>query len=119
MLRRAGQDTPMFRALFLALFVLANAAPFAPSRLDDPEVKAYHHIVQETLANRDSCSATAIGPHALLTATHCELGSDELQIDGLSAHISKKLRDGNDHTIYIFSDTTFPTYLPVSERVPR
>ncbi len=53
----------------------------------------------------DICSATAIGPHALLTATHCDLKASVVGVDGVAAAIVDRIADGNDHTIYIVNIT--------------
>jgi hypothetical protein len=53
----------------------------------------------------DICSSTAIGPHALLTATHCDLGASTVSVDGVQAAIMSRLTDGNDHTIYMLNIT--------------
>lgn len=81
-----------------------------------------HSIFMATIANEAGCSATAIAPHAastshsLLTATHCELGSDDVLIDrNIPAHILGRIRDGNDHTIFI-TDVEFKTYVELSDR---
>jgi hypothetical protein len=74
-------------------------------RADTP--KSTHKIEQETMFGMGTCSATAIGKHALLTATHCELSTDELDVDGVSVKIVQRLRDGNDHTIYLIEGKTF------------
>lgn len=112
---------------FLRHLLLAVAVLFAPSligadtlplRLDDPQAKAFHHIEQATLVEADSCTGEAIGPHAILTATHCELGSDKVSVDGTEYVISQKLRDGMDHTIYIMPDANFPVYLQFANRAP-
>jgi hypothetical protein len=115
----------MFRLLTtLVLFVTSFAATPAlePFRLDDQEGRAYHHIRQHTALEDDSCSAAAIGPHALLTATHCELGSDVVNVDGQDYLIVQKIRDGRDHTIYVLDAVwdnprpLFTTILPIAER---
>jgi hypothetical protein len=71
------------------------------------------HTAQVTVAEEGFCSATAIGPLALLTATHCELGTDEITLQGkggspdVDLKIDRRVRDGYDHTILYVS----PTYL--------
>lgn len=69
---------------------------------------------QVTVLNKAGCSATAIAPHALITATHCELPTDVLTIlgDDNPVHILGRIRDGNDHTIYLV-DKTFSEYAEV------
>lgn len=71
---------------------------------------ATHFIVQKNMSSDSECSATAIGPHALLTANHCEVSTDELYIYGLPqpVHILGRIRDDNDHSIYLVDGPVFP-----------
>jgi hypothetical protein len=87
------------------------------ARATEASQGATHIIFQEDLKTDRGCSATAIGPHALLTASHCELATDELTIDGRSGYtILKTLRDKNDHSIYLIPGITFPQYAKVAPR---
>jgi len=62
------------------------------------------------------CSATAIGPHALLTATHCEMASDDVDVDGISrAEVVKTFRDKHDHSIYLLKGVEFKTIASFSK----
>jgi V8-like Glu-specific endopeptidase len=113
------------RRLFTILGLLLTALPLgssvsrlSPFRLDDPQGKAYHHIHFETAVEADSCSSAAVGPHALLTATHCELGTDVVDVDGVNYDISQKLRDGADHTILILPGAHFSDTLALDQRSP-
>jgi V8-like Glu-specific endopeptidase len=45
------------------------------------------------------CSATAVRPHLLLTATHCMEGNRIVAIDGKPAHALKRVDDGKDHSL--------------------
>jgi V8-like Glu-specific endopeptidase len=67
---------------------------------------ATRHTAQRTSLMRDMCSATVVGPYALLTATHCELPDDALAIQegDVLTHILGRIRDGADHTIYLVAD---------------
>lgn len=81
--------------------------------------KASLHIAQQTVLTADQCSAVAIGPHAIMTASHCELPSDTLYIqnvDGANDNdikIVDRIRDDNDHTIYLLKNVQFDTYVSV------
>lgn len=63
------------------------------------------------------CSATAIGPHALLTAQHCFKDSNVVRLDNekVTTTIYAALLDGNDHVIYLV-DRTFTDWAGVNER---
>lgn len=106
----------MFSRFFALVLFLAST--FTPYRFDDPQSKAYHHIEQETRLENDSCTAEAVGPHALLTATHCELGSDKVIVDGSEYLIAQRIRDENDHTIYVLPAANFTDTLQFANREP-
>jgi hypothetical protein len=78
------------------------------------------HVIRMTDAldiSPTKCSATAIGPHALLTASHCEVSSDEILVDNKNANVAGILRDGADHSI-VYVDITFPQWAVISEELP-
>jgi hypothetical protein len=75
-----------------------------------------HQIAEATIVSEPrSCSATAIAPHALLTASHCELPTNAIAVDGGNniMEIQGVIRDGYDHTIYEVSGT-FKNYAEFS-----
>lgn len=45
------------------------------------------------------CSATAVGPDLVLTATHCMEGNRIVAIDGKPAYALKRVDDGKDHSL--------------------
>jgi hypothetical protein len=51
------------------------------------------------------CSATAVGRHTLLSATHCFAGAHSLAVDGVPVQVLALIQDGNDHTLAIVSTT--------------
>jgi hypothetical protein len=57
-----------------------------------------------------SCSATVIGPHAILTAAHCLSWPYTLRIGYQPARVKRAMLDGNDHIILIV-DRTFPRWV--------
>jgi hypothetical protein len=103
--------------LFLALGTL-NGSSDTVKPTPDLQHKATHHIEMETPVQGDSCSATAVGPHALLTAGHCLLANDEISVDGQLAHIQNVLFDHADHII-LRVDLTFTNYVSLDERAPK
>jgi hypothetical protein len=68
------------------------------------------------------CTGTAIGPHSLLTASHCNDGDgpdhhDTVTLD-LSTqhfHLLAEAEDGRDHVIYLLDGPAFTNYLPESD----
>ena len=112
-------------AAMIALMLITMSLP-APllglaSHATIKQVQTYTHtFYAETVLDAHKCSATAIGPHALLTATHCELGVDVVAVDDpeTAIKILRIVRDGSDHTIY-YLDTTFPVYAPINTTLPE
>lgn len=107
------------KKLFGSLLLLVLlAVPFSSyASAPEPVLTTTHRIAQVTFLEGDVCSATAVGPHALLSDTHCELGSDMLGVDGKVAHILKRIRDGRDHTIFIV-DLKFDTVAELAADAP-
>jgi Trypsin-like peptidase domain len=62
------------------------------------------------------CSATAVGPHSILTASHCEMPNDELQVNHEEAHVVATLRDGFDHSILLLSGIEFKVHATLAPR---
>lgn len=104
--------------LFVALLLIGTsctqAVPANSSAIESAH-KASYQIGQATLQGQSFCSATAIGPQALLSATHCELPDEILYIRGVDADVTivGRIRDGFDHTIFLVEGTTFSNYAPV------
>jgi len=115
-----------FKRLLAALIILAGVAfgqiQASAQQAVEKAHNASYHIVQSTLAGNSVCSATAIGPQALLTATHCELPSDDLGLAGQEVQtdvvIVDRVRDSLDHTIYFIKGATFPVYVDVIQQKP-
>ena len=72
-----------------------------------PEQNAHWSTHRIEVSGGRSCSATAIGPHALLTATHCESAFADIKIDGSPAHVDRIIYDTSDHSIYLLSGIIF------------
>jgi hypothetical protein len=111
------------KILAVALAVLSIAFPLqvSASGPDYAEArKTTHLIVEHTIVGGGAqCSGTAIGPHALLTASHCEQPTSVIMVDE-DEHVKVLglVRDGNDHTIY-FVDATFKYWSPIVLRSPE
>jgi V8-like Glu-specific endopeptidase len=107
----------------VAAFTHHAPAPQPVSEVKSPVEKqhaATHKIGLRDVINPTAgghCSATAVGPHSLLTAQHCFTDSNVLYIDNSPdpVHIVVALIDGNDHVIYTV-DRTFADYVPVVQR---
>ena len=103
---------------FLALFVFCTITilpAFGISPAIEKAHKASYQIAQVTVTDRAFCSATAIGPQALLTATHCELPDEVVVVRGVGPlDIVARTRDGNDHTILLVKGAIFADYVDVA-----
>jgi hypothetical protein len=105
-----------FFLLLLGAFSFFTAqAPVStfPANLQ-PQHAATHHINFENPLEHDSCSATAVGPHTLLTAGHCILATNKIKIDGEEAHVVVYIFDNADHML-IVTDATFKAWLPINQ----
>jgi hypothetical protein len=78
-----------------------------------PEQKASHYLFMQGSYGRGigSCTGTAIGPHAILTAAHCDRDNEvkALQIDlATETHdVLSTATDGRDHIILLVDGTAF------------
>ncbi len=106
--------------LFLAILCISLHA-FSISPAIDKAHKASYQIRQVTISDGARCSATAIGPHALLTATHCELPTDDLYIRGEEGPFTviARIRDGQDHSILLLKGITFADFVEVDQKSLR
>lgn len=101
-----------------AAHMIIMLKPEAPA----PPVPAGFPVPSKPAAEGALCSATAIGPHALLTADHCDEGNTELFVDSrpnddkpFKVHILGRILDNEDHLILLvdgpeFQDTTARFY---------
>lgn len=89
-----------------------------------PERKATHML---TYLNKDGkpaagCTGTAVGPHALLTAVHCDEGEyTHIRLD-LSRHVYNiigAVTDGRDAIIYHLDGPEFKNYVTIRQREAR
>lgn len=64
--------------------------------------------------DQGSCSATVIGPHAILSAAHCFEWPYTLRIGLQPVTVKRAMLDGNDHIILIV-DRTFTAWVELGE----
>lgn len=111
---------------FLAALLLSAVLSFpaCASPITDAH-KTTLHIGQSVVDGHPAlCSATVIGPQAILTASHCEMPSDVLEIEGHDGEnnndidIVGRIRDGNDHTIYLLKNVHFAQSASVNTADP-
>lgn len=84
----------------------------------NPAIAAAHkttHLLETgDITGGGHCSATAIGPHALLTASHCEAPSDVIGIDGEEYKLlAPPIRDKFDHSIF-YVNATFTEWATIA-----
>jgi hypothetical protein len=105
--------------IFLAALTLSLSSYCSQSDI----VKKAHsttHIIRAIALSKDAtCSATAIGKHALLTASHCEVPSVVLVVDGRLCHVVRMNRDAYDHTIMFLSGIEFDTWAVFAKTLPE
>jgi hypothetical protein len=110
------------KKLFLSLAALAclTASAFASNPVVTEAHKTTHKIKMSNVfgGSVGSCSATAIGPHAILTATHCSSPSAVITIDDKDADVMGTFGDGLDHTIILVRGVTFENFADVDSSRP-
>lgn len=109
-----------FILLALMLF-MAVPQSFAKNEIISRVNKTTHQIELRTVITDTECSATAVGPYALLTASHCEEPIDVLLIDdSIEAKVVGLDRDYMDHTIYFLNmKKPFDSWAPVADALPE
>lgn len=109
----------MLRKLCFLLSIVCFATAFnAPS----PKERAHAAMVEiefnKTADGDNACTATAISPHAILTAAHCELKEPVVTVKGRDYKVVNMLRDGHDHQILILADSNFNAFIPLAPVQP-
>lgn len=106
----------------VALFALQSAyTPHNKLAQITPERRATHMITyyDDNKAPSGMCTGTAVGPHALLTALHCDEGDEDtisLDLAVHKYHIIGIIYDGRDHIIYHLDGPAFTNVVTVKER---
>ena len=86
----------------LAILLGVSGCAFVTDSEHRVTIERAHETTLHLVINGDeSCSGTAIGPHALLSATHCFDWPFTLKVYGQPVRVIQVLSDGNDHTILI------------------
>ena len=105
------------RHFLLSLVLILGLAVPAAAQSNPTDPTPYVHYLQtQTIMGGDTaCSGTAIGPYALLTASHCEEATSTIHVDGKRAKIvGTPIRDEYDHTIFLLQMAKpFAQYAPV------
>jgi hypothetical protein len=100
---------------FLSLILLCAVNMFGLTTAEIKAHKATYKISQYTLLVAGQCTATAIGPHAVLTASHCEEATESIYIGDQQARVVKIMRDNADHTILFLKGIEFKEFVPIRE----
>lgn len=85
---------------------------FAGCTLPIQALKPTTHRLE--IAGHVVCSATAVGPHTILTATHCLVGGP-LVVSGKAVAIVQRMDDKHDHTL-IVTTHRFMHYAHIARR---
>lgn len=106
--------------LLLCLLLVTGCHRQRKSTVNSDASRASHHIVMETDVTGEgtSCTATAVGPHALLTAAHCVIGTSSILVDGLQADVLQILYDEKDHALVLVT-ASFDHIAVIEERNPH
>jgi V8-like Glu-specific endopeptidase len=100
----------------IRVWLLGLILLLAPACTVDPVTRAHDTTVHLVIDN-GSCSGTIIGPHAILTATHCFEWPYTVRIYGMPVRVLRAIVDGSDHTIIVV-DRHFDTWAPIA-RAPK
>lgn len=100
-------------------FPAAAPAPVAVSFNSTSPANAAHHIQFFNPFGWSKCSAIAVGPHTLLTAAHCVIGTGFISVDGTKLVIVSTLYDEHDHMLIVVDGTAFPSTVVMEQRDPR
>ena len=96
-----------------------NHAPITPERKATHMIK-YYEDEDKGIGNPSGlCTGTAVGPHALLTALHCDEGETDvisLDLAVQKYHIVGHIYDGRDHIIYRLDGPAFKDFVTIQER---
>jgi S1-C subfamily serine protease len=98
--------TPRFVGATLALLMMLPAGCEAR-----PPYERSRAAVMTMETGVGQCTATAVGPHVILSAEHCGVSAPgRIELDGVLADVVSVTRDGHDHVL-IRVDATFKHWL--------
>jgi hypothetical protein len=113
-------------ALFIGLFdssvIQKPPVPIAPpfSQAAVQRVADAGHVIwMRNAIDGGRCTASAVGPHTLLTAAHCYVVTNEIKVDDSIRTIESFSTDGNDHLLIQVSGTPFTALLKIDQRAPN
>ena len=103
----------------LAILLCASmfAAPLPARKLEQHKATMTIVMVNEAEHEGAGCSATAIAPHAILTAEHCNVNKGMLYINQphrpftMGLVVNEKYFDNNDHMILVVPGVEFKHYI--------
>ncbi len=115
------------KLLLLATLIFVGCAPKrlpVPKPVDLVTQRATHMVsFMDGEEKKGLCTATAIGPHALMTASHCnkdeKLTTIHLDVVLNGFHIQKTLTDDRDHDIYLIDGPALQNTLPYKVRAAK
>lgn len=99
------------------LLLLWCLLAFAGCMADNVFVQAHRTTLHLSIYSADgngSCSATAVGPHAILTAAHCLEHLNGLDVNGKLVKVEKIILDDRDHAIAVV-DMNFTNWATVGK----
>ena len=76
-----------------------------------------HDAAKRITTAHSLCSASAIGQHTILTATHCLAGEPLETVNGVRVRVLEQYDDGHDHTI-LRTDQNYGAFTPLCQRAP-
>lgn len=105
----------MLKILFATAVMFGYMTPvswFSPSP-DELRANTF-----ELMIDGGHCSATAVGPSTILTATHCLIGQHHIWLDGKAEKVIAIVNDGHDHSLVTVKDT-FTHVAKLAHKMPN
>jgi hypothetical protein len=109
--------TKLFITAALLVTFCYGVVPVAKKNVNHASMHAID-LVNDT--EESYCTATAIAPHVLLTAAHCDLNDSKITIDSekTSYTIIKKVYDNYDHMLLVVPNVNFKIYIHYDPEFP-